>query len=297
VTGRYAFFRGCFIPLRVPHIEYVAREIMTRLGVELVDVSGFTCCPEPVGFSLHEKLTWITMAARNICVAEEQGLDLMTLCNGCYYTLKHASDELKDSELRRRVNEVLAETGHKYKGRSKVKHFIQVLNDDIGVNSIKAEVKHPLKGLKVATHRGCHFSSRYGLEASLLDDMVSTLGATSVEYDLKNLCCGWTLGGYGQPEEGYTWLKDRLDSMKKAGADCIAVICPQCLNQFDTGQLTAARKVDIPFKVPTLFYLQLLGLAMGYSLEEMQYGQHRVRDPGFQEKVNAMTGAVSAESS
>ncbi len=294
MTARYAFFKGCFIPLRMPHVEVVAREIMPRLGVELVDVPGFTCCPEPVGFSLHEKLTWTTIAARNICVAEEQGLDIVTLCNGCYYTLKHAYDELKDGEMRRRVNEVLAETGHEYRGTSEVKHFIQVLSGDVGVDRIKAEVKHPLNGLKVATHRGCHFSRRYGLEENLLDEMVSALGATSVEYEHKNLCCGWTLGGYGQPEEGYKWLKDRLESMRRAGADCIAVICPQCMNQFDTGQLTAARKVDIPFKVPVLFYLQLLGLTMGYSLEEMQYGQHRVKDPGFEEKVNSILGLVSA---
>ena len=291
MTEKFAFYRGCFIPSRAPHIEYVAREIMPQLGIELMDVGGFTCCPEPTGFSLHEKLTWITMAARNISLAEEQGLDIITLCNGCYYTLKHTVEELESVELRQRVNEVLAETGHEFRGRSEVKHFIQVLNEDIGKSKIEKMVKTPLEGLKVATHTGCHFSNRFGMDALILDEMVSILGASSVEYDFKNLCCGWTIGAYGQQDEEYTWLKNRLNSVKKAGADCINVICPQCFNQFDTGQMRAARKVDIPFKIPVLYYLQILGLAMGYSLEDMQYGSHRIKDAGFDAKVQRILGA------
>ncbi len=291
MTEKFAFYRGCFIPSRAPHIEYVAREILPQLGLELMDVGGFTCCPEPTGFGLHEKLTWIAIAARNISLAEEQNLDIITLCNGCYYTLKNAVEELESVELRHRVNEVLAETGHEFRGRSRVKHFIQVLNEDVGKSKIMKMVKTPLEGLKVATHTGCHFSNRFGVDALILDEMVSILGASSVEYDFKNLCCGWTIGTYGQQDEEYTWLKNRLDSMKRAEADCINVICPQCFNQFDTGQMRAARKVDIPFKIPVLYYLQTLGLAMGYSLEEMQYGSHRIKDAGFDTKVQRILGA------
>ncbi len=291
MTEKYAFYRGCFIPSRAPHIEYVAREILPQLGLELVDVGGFTCCPEPTGFSLHEKLTWTAIAARNISVAEEQGLDIITLCNGCDYTLKHAVEELESAELRQRVNEVLAETGHEFKGTSRVRHFIQVLSEDVGKDKIMKTVKTPLEGLRVATHTGCHFSNRFGVDARLLDEMVSILGASSVEYGFKNLCCGWSIGAYGQQEEEFAWLKNRLDGMKRAEADCIGVICPQCFNQFDTGQMRAARKVDIPFKIPVLYYLQILGLAMGYSLEDMQYGSHRIKDAGFEAKVQRILGS------
>ena len=291
MTGKYAFFRGCFIPSRAPHIEYIARKTLPELGVELYDVGGFTCCTEPAGFSLHEKLTWLTIAARNISLAEEQSMDILTLCNGCYYTLKHTVEELEDAELRSRVNEALSETGHQFKGHAKVKHFVQVLDEDVGVKRISQAVKVPLEGLRVAAHTGCHFSNRYGLDARLLDDLVQATGAVSVEYDLKNLCCGWMIGAYGQQEEGYAWLKNRLESMRRAQADCITVICPQCYQQYDTGQMMAARKLGIPFKTPVLFYLQLLGLAMGYRLEDVQYGSHRVKDQGFEEKMRRILGA------
>ncbi|MFH0849575.1 MAG: heterodisulfide reductase-related iron-sulfur binding cluster [Candidatus Bathyarchaeota archaeon] len=291
MTQKYAFFRGCFIPARAPHIEHVARKTLPELGVELQDVGGFTCCPEPTGFSLHEKLTWLTVAARNISLAEDQDLDILTLCNGCYYTLKHTVEELEDAELRSKVNEALSETGHQFTGRAKVKHFVQVLDEDIGVKRISQAVKVPLEGLRVAAHTGCHFTNRYGLEARLLDDLVSATGASSVEYDLKNLCCGWMIGAYGQQEDGYAWLKNRLESMRRAQADCVTVICPQCYHQYDTGQMMALRKVDILFKTPVLFYLQLLGLAMGHSLEKVQFNSHRVKDAEFEEKVRRILGA------
>jgi heterodisulfide reductase subunit B len=285
MTIEYAFFRGCFVPVRLPHLESVTRKVMSGLGIELKDLTGFTCCPEPVGFSLHDKLTWLTIAARNLCVAEEQNMDVLTVCNGCYYTLGHAAEELKDIDVKNRVNYALAETGHLYKGTSKVKHFINVLIDDIGLNRIKSEVTRPLTGLRVATHTGCHFSNRMGEGSGLLDEMVETLGAEAVDYDLKNLCCGWTFGSYGKPEAANSWLKNRLEAMKAVEADCVAVICPQCFQQYDMGQLVTGRKVGLQFKVPVLFYLQLLGFSMGSSLEEMQWNSHRVKDSTLEQKL------------
>ncbi len=85
-----AFFRGCMIPTKQPHVEYVARLVLPCLGVQLVDVDGFTCCPDPVGVGAADPFTWVTIAARNISLAEERNLDMLTLCNGCAYTLRHA---------------------------------------------------------------------------------------------------------------------------------------------------------------------------------------------------------------
>jgi len=293
MTNHYAFFRGCFIPVRLPHLEYVARKVLPGVDVELLDIKGFTCCPEPVGFGIHDKLTWTSIAARNICLAEEQGLDIITLCNGCSYTLKQANKTLKeDRELRDKVNEILAETGHQFKGSVAVKHFMEAFKDDIGEKRLKEAVTRPLDGLKVATHTGCHivspssvmdFDSIYN--PTVLDRMVGILGATAVDYDLKILCCGWTLMNYGPAEAAYSLLGDKFRSMKAGGADCSAVICPQCFYQFDMGQIMASRKVSLNFYMPVLYYLQLLGLAMGYSLEEMQYNMHRVKDKNLEGKL------------
>ena len=293
MTNHYAFFRGCFIPVRLPHLEHVARKVLPAVDVELVDVNGFTCCPEPVGFGIHDKLTWISIAARNICLAEEQGLDIITLCNGCSYTLKQANKTLKeDQELRDKVNEIIAETGHQFKGSVEVKHFMEVFKEDVSEKRLKEAVTTPLNRLRVATHTGCHIVSPSSVmdfdniyNPTVLDHMVSLLGAVPVDYDLKILCCGWTLMNYGPTEASYSLLGDKFKSMKAGGADCSTVICPQCFYQFDMGQVMASRKANLNFNMPVLYYLQLLGLAMGHSLEEMQYGMHRVKDKNLEDKI------------
>ena len=121
----FAFFQGCMIPIKLPHLEQVARLILPQMGMELVDVDDFTCCPDPVGIGAVDPFTWATMAARNISLAEEKDLDIVTLCNGCAYTLRHTVHDLHESpELQEKVNNILAETGHTYQGTSDVKHFL-----------------------------------------------------------------------------------------------------------------------------------------------------------------------------
>jgi heterodisulfide reductase subunit B len=291
---RCALFLGCFIPVRLPHLEAISRRVLPRLGIDLADIDGFSCCPEPVGF-LTDKTTGLAIAARNICLAEEAGLDILTLCNGCTYTLRQANQTLKrDAALRKKVNDILAETGHQFKGTVEVRHYAQVLSQDI--EGIRSTVKKPLTGLRVACHPGCHILSppeAMGFDDPLnpvvLDSMVEALGATPVDWDNKTGCCGWTLTNYGERESANRLLGVKLGAMHAAASDCSTVICPQCFYQFDTGQMLAARELKLNYRVPTLYYLQLLALAMGVSLNEVGVKQHRVRDLSLEEKLGRLT--------
>ncbi|MFQ6074795.1 MAG: CoB--CoM heterodisulfide reductase iron-sulfur subunit B family protein [Candidatus Bathyarchaeia archaeon] len=294
MAGRYAFFRGCFIPIRLPHIESAAIRVFNHLGIELVDVNGFTCCPEPVGFGINDRLSWLSIAARNISLAEERALDLVTFCNGCLYTLRHACHMLREGKLRGRVNEVLSETGHRFGGSAKVKHFLEVILEDVGIDRLRRMVRSPLFGLTVATHPGCHilsppevmdFDDPY--DPVVLDDLVRALGAQPADYDMKADCCGWTLANFGQPDASLTLLAEKVRNMREAGADCMVAGCPQCFYQFDMGQLLAARKLGLEHRVPVFFYHQLLGLAMEYGLDGVQYPFHRIKDAEFESKVKS----------
>ena len=290
---RYSLFRGCFIPVRLPHIEVVSKSVLGELGVELRDIEGFSCCPEPVGLHVNDRLTATAIAARNIALAEEFGDDIITLCNGCTYVLRQVNEELKrDPELREQVNEILSETDHQYKGTIDVKHFAHVLNEDLGLDRVAKRVERPLAGLSVACHTGCHIISPPEvmefddpLDPVVLDNMVDALGAEPVDFDMKTICCGWTLANYGDRASANKLVGTKLQAMNDAGSDCIAVICPQCFYQFDTGQMIATRSLKLDLKLPTLFYLQLLALSMGYSLADVHYGMHRVKSQGFEEKV------------
>jgi len=293
MTKKYAFFRGCFVPVRLPHIEAVAQKVFSDMGISLVNLDDFTCCPEPVGVGINDKMTWLSIAARNLAVAEENGLDIITVCNGCTYTLRHASHALNSNkQLRDKVNGIISDTGHAYKGNAKVSHFLEVLMNDIGTRKMKSAVKYPLSKLTIATHTGCHILSPKEImefdnpfDPTTLDELVMILGATPADYDKKTLCCGWALMTYGSREGAYALLKDKLGNMKLAQADCLTVVCPQCFYQFDMGQWIASRK-DIPqYNLPVLFYLQLLGLAMGYNLQEIGYDSHKVKNPEFENKI------------
>ncbi len=284
-NNRFALFRGCMIPVKLPHLEYVARLVLPHLGAQLVDLDGFTCCPDPVGVGAVDPLAWVTIAARNLSLAEEQNLDVLSLCNGCAYTLRHTVHDLAASpELRQRVNDILIETGHTYRGAAQAKHFLPWLAQDVGFEAIRRAVRRPLAGLRVAAHTGCHLLSPYNLhgfddseDPVVFDRLVEALGATPLDYETKTLCCGIGFAVSGQPDPSSKALTAKLTDVHAAGADCIAVGCPFCFQQFDMGQLTAARKFNLDFKVPVLNYLQLLGLALGFDAADMQLSAHKIK--------------------
>ncbi len=292
---KYAFFRGCMIPIKLPHIEGISRKVLGNLGIELVDIDAFTCCPDPVVFGAADRLTWLTVAARNIAFAEEKGLNIITICNGCSQTLRTTNKTLKsDPELKGRINKILSEVGYEFLGKIEVKHFLQVLIEDLGVEKIKEKVNVPLNDLKVATHIGCHLTNPSEImefddpeDPIVLESLVAALGAETVDYDLKTQCCGVSYAVVGQRKSLNMLLRDKLTSMNEAGAQCITTGCPFCFQQFDLGQLLSAKEHNLGFRLPVLFYSQLLGLAMGNSLEEVGYTYHKVRDESFEKKIES----------
>ncbi len=150
---KYLIFLGCVIPYRISSYEISARKVLDKLGVELVEMPEFNCCGFPLDPVNHDMM--LTLAARNLCLAEQQNLNIMTLCNGCFGTLNHVNKELKeDRELNEKVNEYLKEMGMEFKGTIVVKHLIHVLAQDIGFEKNKGDnsevTKSPTRG---TTHR------------------------------------------------------------------------------------------------------------------------------------------------
>ena len=97
---RYAFFPGCLIPARHPAMEFAIRSSLPKLGIEIVDLEGASCCPDPIYFKSKDKLDWLAVAARNLTLAEDLGLDIFTNCSGCTATLSETYHLLQDEELR-----------------------------------------------------------------------------------------------------------------------------------------------------------------------------------------------------
>ena len=135
--NKYLIFLGCAIPYRVSGYEISARKVLTKLGVELVEMPEFNCCGLPLDPVSHE--TMLILAAKNLALAEQQGLNILTLCPGCAGTLKKVNKILKaDKAQKEEINSHLKETGLEFKGTIETKHLLQLLKEDIGLRKNKS---------------------------------------------------------------------------------------------------------------------------------------------------------------
>ena len=276
--AKYAFFLGCIAPLRYPGIEKSTRVVFEKLGVELEDLTDASCCPAPGVIRAFSRTTWLAAAARNLALAEQKGLPIVTICNGCYGSLFEAAHELNhNDEMRAKVNEILAKIGMEYKGTTEVFHFAEVLYKEVGIEKIKAAFTKPLD-YKIAVFYGCHFLKPSDIknlgdseDPKILDELVEATGCQSMPRKQKTLCCGSGGGlkaAFGDVAKQFT--QTNLENMKESEAQAIVDVCPFCHLQFDTSQAA------LGFNIPVLHLSQLYGLAMGMTKDELALGLHKV---------------------
>jgi len=286
-------FYGCMIPIKYPQMEAAFKRTMPALGVELVDLEGFTCCPDPIFYKAKDVLGWLTVAARNLCIAEEAGTNIVTLCSGCTATLKEAVFLLaEDEDLRGKVNKRLKKIGREYKGTTKVEHAVVVIRDELGIEKVTESVVRPLDGIKVAIHYGCHLLKPSQIMhvddadyPSILENLIKATGATPTSHNEELLCCG---KGCIDDDMPVDMVYDIFTSIRDSGADCMGLICPTCFSSFDLGQIVVGRKKDTKFDIPVIYYFQLLGLAQGLSAEDVGLNLHKVKANRVLERIGAV---------
>lgn len=279
--NKYMIFLGCMIPYRALSYEVSARKVLQRLGVELVEMPEFNCCGLPLEPLSHE-ITLI-LSARNLAIAEREGLNILTLCPGCAGTLKKASRELKeDRGLRDMINKHLSESGLEFSGSVNVKHISQVLLEDVGLDRIRKTIVKPLKGLVVAEHSGCHLSRpRKHIEfedpenPKALKMLIEVTGAKCVEYIGETECCGATIAGIDD-KVALSLVREKLNHIRDSGASALITVCPSCHFMYDSNQIRVERTFGEKYGIPVLHYTQLLGLAMGINVNDLGFDELRV---------------------
>lgn len=260
------FFPGCMIHNRYPGIEKSIYYVFSVLGIEISPLEGSSCCPAPsITKSVSEEM-WREIAERNLNLSNET---IMTACNGCFTTLLEVGSEIgKD-----------------------VRHFAEFLYRDVGIEEIRKKVSKKLN-LRLAAHYGCHFfrpAEKKGVDSAerpkILDELIKAIGAESVNYRTKNMCCG---GGGGvraaATEVARELLEMKLEGLKEAEVDAIVVICPLCLFQFDTGQKELEKEGKV-FGIPAIHYAQLLAIAMGMDVDEAGFEAHEIITQELYEKL------------
>jgi heterodisulfide reductase subunit B2 len=273
---KYALFLGCNIPARVVQYETAARAVMKKLGVQLKDSRDFKCCGYPVR-NLDRK-AFLLSASENLAIAEKMGLNIVALCKCCFGSLKEAEHFLKEEgEVQEEIKQALSQKKLRYEGKFEVKHFLSVLYHDVGLEEIKNSISQSYKGLKIATHYGCHALRPSKVTQfddpvapSLFDRLVEVTGAQSIDYKNKLECCGAPVMGVNDDLSMDITAK-KLTNGKKAGADYLCAACPYCQLQFDQVQ-----KMMISHNggeaLASIVYPQLLGLCLG--IDEDTLGIH-----------------------
>jgi heterodisulfide reductase subunit B len=272
---------GCVIPTMQYAYEMSVREIMPRLGIELVDLDNVSCCGTPVqSINMYSA---VYLAARNIAIAEKAGFnELLVVCNGCHLSLFEASHLLgHDEKLREEINTSLKDEELQYSGKIKIWHTIDFLHDAVGEAAIKKAVTHSLNGLKFAVHYGCHIlrPSSVGTvddpeNPQKLDRLVEWLGAQSISYPEKLDCCGDMLM-LSNAHAAFTFSGLKLKAVQDLDVDALIDACPSCQNMFDMRQKSAAATTGAKLNMPVLYYTQLLGIAMEIPQEKLGLNLNR----------------------
>lgn len=288
---KYLYFPGCTVLSKDPSFEISARKVFAYLGIEIFDEDDFSCCSPTTMESLN-KVTSLALTARNLCLAEARGMDIITLCSGCMKALKKANDKLKENkELRDQVNEVLSHIGMEFKGTIEVKHFLHVLYNEIGIKKIKEKVVNPLNDLVFGTFYGCHVIRPHALTQfddpeypTSLDRIVEALGAKTVDYEGKKVCCGGYLKGVN--DKVATELpRAKLKSLAKLGVDGLIFVCPFCYFQFDLGQFDIQRLYNEKYDIAPLHLTEVLGIAFGLDHKELGLLTHRIKPTNLLKKL------------
>ncbi len=288
MSDRYALYLGCTIPTKEFGYEASLRKVCDALRIGLEDMEGYICCGYPSETPIAHD-TWLAMAAYNIALAEEKGLNIITPCNGCFNSLKKANIILKDnSELLEKTNKTLSKLGKKFEGKIEVKHIAEVLHEH--EKDIRASLKKPLGKISVASHTGCHILKPSEFmqvddpnNPRILDELVEMIGAKTIDFIDKNLCCGNVLRGIDD-KTSVAITREKLKRVKEEKADCMTTICPACHIQYEMGQLEIKSKYKEDYNIPVLHYPQLLGLALGFGPEELGINLLKVKANAVLEK-------------
>jgi heterodisulfide reductase subunit B len=269
-----------------PFAEASLRRIAPPLKMKLIDMEGATCCPVPEIVRLADHDAWLYVSARNLALAESLGKDILAICNGCWETLYEAREVIvKDSQLMNEVNSHLSLFDKSFEGNVKVKHFLEVMVEDIGLESLKSAIKHPLSKLNVAVQYGCKlYKSPESKFVTYFDNIIESLGVNAIDYGAEKICCGFPLSLYSLDEAMEERAKFKLDKMQAAKVDCMVTACPGCFDVLEKAQLLLRRQGH-QYDIPMLSLTELIALSFGFKPHEIGVDKHRIKTKSLISKL------------
>jgi heterodisulfide reductase subunit B len=282
---KYSYFPGCSLEKNADAYDKSTRAIAEPLGIELVEIEDWNCCGATEYLALNQTAAY-SLIARNLAQAakNEDVTELTAPCSACYLNLRKADKYLgMKNGLADRVSQALAAGGLSYKsGTLHVRHLLDVIYQDVGLDRLSEQTIRPLYGLKVAPYYGCMIvrpafgnGSQDPQNPTSLDRVLEALGAQVVDYPVKADCCGGHMTQISE-DSGFELIRRLIKAAADAEADAIVTLCPMCQLNLDGFQSAMNRHFDTSYHVPVLYFTQVIGLAMGMTPSSLGIGQEIV---------------------
>jgi succinate dehydrogenase / fumarate reductase cytochrome b subunit len=286
-TLKYAYFPGCVAQGACRELHQSTLALTLTLGIELIELKKASCCGSGT-FKEDSQLLEDTVNARNIALAEELNLPLLTHCSTCQGVIGHVDERLKEFQTTNpayigEINSLLQKEGcSPYRGATEVKHLLWALVSDYGLQEIQNRVTRKLSALKCAAFYGCYllraqtalpYDDPYKPES--MENVFRAVGATPVYYRGRTQCCGWPISSYASAESfqmAGAHIQEALDS----GADCMVTPCPLCHLNLDSRQPEVEKAIGRKLGLPVLHLPQLVALALGVDPKQLGLDRHVV---------------------
>ena len=291
---KYAYFPGCSLEKLALSYHKSSLESTKKLGIELRELEDWNCCGATTYFHVDQLLAY-TLVARNLAIAEREGLDLVTPCSACYKNAYFANKYIKeDPDLTEHINYALEEDDLQFNGSIDVHHLINVFVDDVGVEEIKNQVVDPLEGLKVAAYYGCQIvrprkNGNNVENPQFFEELVRAMGAQPVNFADRLRCCGGSLIMTSR-RAALDMVRNILQNAVDNEANIIATACPLCQVNLECYQIQVNEEFGTSYSMPVLYFTQLLGLALGISPKKLGMGKEFVSAMPFLSRYLVMEG-------
>ncbi len=287
--NKYLLFPGCSMESSAKAYMESLNAIMGPLDLHFAEIDDWNCCgaTEYLGINL---IPAYSLIARNLALAAQQAKQMdgtrtvVAPCSACYLNLAKADYYMQERpSLGVKVNEALDAGGLQYEaGALDVRHLIDILVYDVGLETIRNAVMRPLTGLKVVPYMGCmlprpDYQHRWSdhEHPTELDDLLRALGADVIDYPLTTSCCGGHMTQIG-PETAFELIRRLVADADERGAYLMATVCPMCQMNIDAYQNEMNHFFGTEYHMPILFFTQLMGLAFGLAPDELGIGAELV---------------------
>ena len=271
-TLKYAYYPGCSLESQLAkEFDLSTLAVSNALGIELEELHDWNCCGASSGHSTNMALNH-AMVGRNLALAEKQGLDIAAACPACYLRLKHTRHSiLEDTNVK---SNMLDAIDMPYEGRYDVKHVLDIMVNDIGLDAIKEKVIKPLTGLTLVSYYGCVLvrpPEIVGFDdpenPQSMDNLLEVLGADVRDWSGKVECCGASLA-LTKREIVIDLVRDLVKMARDVGADAMVAACPLCNMNVDGRQKLTGDAM------PVFYFTELMGLAMDLPGTNKWWGKH-----------------------